>query len=320
MTEKKLVLGIPTGSLVKDTRSDLARILMDANLIADRVTEDAPTKMSYIPWIQVVRGRPQEMPSYCADGVIDAFFGGDDWALEWNLAGKPTERLVGLDTGKVRIVAAAGENYDAGSPLVRIGTEYVNIARNFAAERYGVPLEEVLMLPKGSLYTGERGIVVIDSAGATESKAYEGWVDMVVEATQSGSALRSWGLKESREIMRSECAMYANPESLKDTWKKEKLENITVVLGGVVAAKDIVMLKFNMPTDKTQSVVDYLTEQGLCNTQPTVTPTANGYNAIEVQVRTNDPNNPLVDVQGAIYGMGGRGIDKQPVNCSIQGR
>jgi ATP phosphoribosyltransferase len=119
-------------------------------------------------------------------------------------------------------------------------------------------------------YFAERKInVEIEfSWGATEAKAAEGLVDAIVEVTETGSTIRAHGLKIIHEICQSNPQLIANHKAWADPWKREKIEQISLLLNGALQASDKVGLKMNVPKEQ----LDAITKMIPSLTAPTVSP------------------------------------------------
>ena len=121
----------------------------------------------------------------------------------------------------------------------RIATELVGYTRRWFAER-------------------RIDVHVEFSWGATEAKAAEGLVDAIVEVTETGSTLRANGLRIVCELFQSNPQLIANHAALKDPWKREKIEQIGLLLLGALQAEMQVGLKLNAPKDRLDAIVAML--------------------------------------------------------------
>jgi len=83
------------------------------------------------------------------------------------------------------------------------------------------------------------------SWGATEAKTPE-LVDAIVEVTESGSSLRANKLRIIDTVLTSSVRLIANKKSYEDSWKKEKIENLAMLMRGAIQANSKVGLKFNL--------------------------------------------------------------------------
>jgi ATP phosphoribosyltransferase len=96
------------------------------------------------------------------------------------------------------------------------------------------------------------------SWGATEAKVVEGLADAIVEVTETGSTIKAHGLKIIYDLLETNTQLIANKESWQDPWKKEKIQQIALLLQGALRADGMVGLKMNVPKDKLEAVVKLL--------------------------------------------------------------
>jgi ATP phosphoribosyltransferase len=234
-----LKLGLPKGSL-QDATFALFRKAGFMFSVSSR---------SYFPVaddeeIGAMLVRAQEVARYVEEGVFDAGLTGRDWILE-NRA--DVHEVLDLCYSKqslrpCRWVVAVPEK----SPIrrvedlqgKRIATEAVNLTRDYLA-RHKVEAE------------------VEFSWGATEVKAPE-LVDAIVEITETGSSLRANNLRILDEIIETTPRLIANRASWADAWKREKIENIALLLKGALEAEGRVGLKLNCPKDRVRAIIDIL--------------------------------------------------------------
>jgi ATP phosphoribosyltransferase len=229
MKEKKLKLGLPKGSLQEATFKMFQKAGFKVRL---------PSERSYFPSvddkeIEAVLLRAQEMARYVQDGALDCGITGNDWILE-NRA--RVVRVTDLcyakqSMNKVRWVLAVPQDSRMKTPKdlrgKRIATELVNVTKDyFAKHKVKVDVEF--------------------SWGATEVKVNSGLVDAIVELTETGSSLRANKLVEIATLCESTTQFIANTASYKDAWKKEKMNQIALLLQGAIAAEGKVGLKMNV--------------------------------------------------------------------------
>ena len=223
----KLKLALPKGSLEEATYVLMRKAGFNTSV----------TSRSYFPTVddpemEVVLYRPQEMPRYVEDGVVDCGLTGHDWVVE---NGSEVLELCELTYSKrtknpVRWVLAVHE--DSPFKSVRdlqgkkIATELVKVT------------EEYL---KKSKVKAE----VEFSWGATEVKPPK-LADAIVEATETGSSLRANHLRVIDTVLVSTTQFIANKKSYADSWKRRKMENIILLLRGAILAQDKVGLKMNV--------------------------------------------------------------------------
>jgi ATP phosphoribosyltransferase len=96
------------------------------------------------------------------------------------------------------------------------------------------------------------------SWGATEGKVIEGLADAIVEVTETGSTLRANGLRIVEELMKTNTQLIANRASYEDPWKREKIEQISLLLQGALRAEGMVGLKMNVSANDLKSVMEIL--------------------------------------------------------------
>jgi len=96
------------------------------------------------------------------------------------------------------------------------------------------------------------------SWGATEAKVGAGLVDGIVELTETGASLRANNLRIVDTICESTTLIIANKSSWKDSWKREKIENIALLLQGAILAEEKVGLKMNVEEKNLNKVISIL--------------------------------------------------------------
>ncbi|MCB4791354.1 MAG: ATP phosphoribosyltransferase [Elusimicrobia bacterium] len=224
---KKLKLGFPKGSLQDST----LELFKKAGIRIDAASR------SYFPScddpeLDIMMVRSQEMAKYVEDGVFDAGLTGYDWICETNSKVKEVCELIYAKSGfrPVRWVLAVPNSSKIRSVKdlkgKRVATELVRYVKRFFAKNK-VKAE------------------VEFSWGATEAKA-PALVDAIVELTETGSSLRANNLRVIQEILVSTTRFIANYGSLKDPWKKNKIENLAILLKGALDAEGMVGLKMNV--------------------------------------------------------------------------
>ena len=96
------------------------------------------------------------------------------------------------------------------------------------------------------------------SWGATEAKVVSGLADAIVEVTETENTIRAHGLRIIYELMESNTQFIANKEAWEIPWKREKIENIAMMLQGSLNADRIVGLKMNVSQAKLETIIDLL--------------------------------------------------------------
>ncbi|WP_420439506.1 ATP phosphoribosyltransferase [Candidatus Poriferisodalis sp.] len=237
-----LKLVLPKGSLEEAT----LQLFEDADLpvrrgsaVDYRATVDDPR----IDDVRILR--PQEIPSYVADGLFDVGIAGRDWIEETSsdVVSLGELRYSKATARPVRIVVAVPDasGYQAIADLpdgVRVSSEYPVLTRRFFAER-GVDADVRL------------------SYGATEAKAPE-IVDAVVDLTETGRALRAAGLRIIDEILTSYTEIFTNRAAYDDPAKRRAMTQVKTLLDGVLDARGKVLVKLNVAREHLDAVVDVL--------------------------------------------------------------
>ncbi len=225
---KKLRLGFPKGSLQEST----------VELFKKAGIKISTSSRSYFPTcndeeLEVMLVRSQEMAKYVQDGVFDAGLTGFDWICESGAKVKEVCELQYAKSGfrPVRWVLAVPNDSKIKSVKdlqgKRVATELLNYTKKYFAKNKVKANVEF-------------------SWGATEAKAGR-LVDAIVELTETGSSLRANNLRIVEEILTSTTRLIANGAAWKDTWKREKIENLAILLKGALAAEGMVGLKMNIP-------------------------------------------------------------------------
>ncbi|MGC8660385.1 MAG: ATP phosphoribosyltransferase [Desulfomonilaceae bacterium] len=205
---------------------------------------------SYFPSVDddeilMARLRAQEISRYVESGTFDVGLTGKDWILENESDVKVIDDLVysKVSQNPARWVLAVDASSEYRTPEdlegKRIATELVGVTKKFFAER-GI------------------GIDVEFSWGSTEAKVKEGVVDAIVDVTETGSTLKANGLKIIHNILTSNTQLIANNQSYQDPFKREKIEQIHLMLQSALEARKMVGLKMNVPKDNLDVVVGLL--------------------------------------------------------------
>ena len=235
-----LKLGIPKGSLENATIALFEKSGWQIKLASRNYFPEVDD-----PELSCSICRPQEMSRYIEGGMLDAGITGKDWTLENDsdvevvadlvyskVSKKPTRWVIAVpgDSNITRIEQLDGK---------RIATELVNVTRRFFEQR-GIRVE------------------ITFSWGATEAKAVSGLCDAIVEVTETESTIRAHGLRVIHELMQSNTQLIASRAALADPWKREKIENIAMLLQGALRADRIVGLKMNVAAERLDDVITML--------------------------------------------------------------
>jgi ATP phosphoribosyltransferase len=290
LSEKVLKLGIPKGSLQEAT----------FDLLAKAGFKISDYERSYFPridddTIRLIMLRAQEMSRYVADGVLDAGFTGYDWIVENGSAVEEVCELLYSKTtsNPAQWVLAVPDESNVQKPEDLqggiIATELVNATRKyFQAKKIDVKVEF--------------------SWGATEVKAR--LVDGIVELTETGSSLRANNLRIVDTVMTSTTRFIANKQAWKDKFKRQKIENIAILLKAAIDAKTRVGMKLNIKKADIDKVLKILPAEK----SPTVSPLADSdYVAVEIVIEDHIERRLIPELKRA----GASGIITYPLNKVI---
>lgn len=238
-TAHKLKLGIPKGSLQEATIDLFARAGWKISL----------GSRSYVPSIddgeiECLLVRAQEMARYVESGALDAGITGHDWIVETGAKVAELAEFVYAKQrlSRVRWVLAVPEDSAMRAPKDLegkvIATEVVHITESYLA-RHGVKAR------------------VEFSWGATEVKVPQ-LADAIVEVTETGSSLRANRLRVVDTVLESATVFIMNRAAAGDAWKKEKAENLILMLNGAMAAATRVGLLLNVQRENLAAVLAVL--------------------------------------------------------------
>jgi len=294
MTERQknaLRLGLPKGSLQESTLALMAKAgwktKMSSRSYIPR-TEDPELELRLI--------RAQEISRYVEHGFLDAGLTGADWIAENNSDVHVVCEIAysKQTTNPARWVLAVPNDSPIKSAQdlqgKRIATELVQLTRRWLAQ-HNVRAE------------------VEFSWGATEVKAPE-LVDAIVELTETGSSLKANNLRIIDELARSYPQLIANQQAWQNSWKRQKIETLALMLRGALAAEEKVGLKMNVARVKLDELVQRL--PALRN--PTISPLAQeGWVAVETIIDERVVREIIPQLKAA----GAEGIIEYPLNKVI---
>ena len=290
MPDKTLKLGIPTGSLQKAT----------IELFNKAGFHIAETERSYAPriddeQIQPIYLRAQEMSRYVADGVLDAGITGYDWITE---NGSDVVQVAELAYSKASnkptrwVLAVSNESKVKKPEDLRgalIATELVNVTKKYFADK-------------------NIDVKVEFSWGATEVKAQ--LLDAIVELTETGSSLEANNLRIIDTVLTSTPRFIANKKAWQDKFKREKIENISILLNAAIDAGSRVGLKVNVRKSDLEKVLKLLPAEK----SPTISSLADSdYAAVEVVIEDKVERSLVPALKRA----GASGIITYPLNKVI---
>lgn len=290
-SEPLLKIGLPKGSLQEAT----------FNLFRKAGYAFISSGRSYVPSVddpelEPLLIRPQELPQYVEQGILDCGLTGFDWVQDHGANVRILSRLTyGKQTlNPIRIVLAAQK----GGPIntvqdlagKRIATEYVRLTERFLRER-GVEAS------------------VEFSWGADEVKVPE-LVDAIVVNTETGSSLRAHNLFIIEQLMESTTVVVCNEAAWNDPWKRAKMENLVMLLEGALHAERLVGLKMNVP----KAAMDEISGLLPALKRPTVSPLADSeWVAVEVILDEKTVRDLIPPLKRA----GAEGLVEYPLNKVI---
>jgi ATP phosphoribosyltransferase len=224
--KRRLRLAIPNGNMQQAT----------IDLFAKAGYNIAVSGRSYFPSIDddeidCLLVRPQEQPRYVQDGLIDVGFTGLDLIREARAEVTEVLEVVSRTSGfYTRWVLCVPES----SPIrdvrdlegKRIATELVQVTRDYLEQR------------------GIKALVEY-SYGATEVKVPL-LADAIMESTITGSSIRANGLRIIETVIESRPRLIASRAALLDDWKRQKIEDLALMLKGALAAEGKVWLSMNV--------------------------------------------------------------------------
>jgi ATP phosphoribosyltransferase len=237
---KILKVGIPKGSLENATIELFRKSGWKINV----------SSRSYFPVVddhelRCTLVRAQEMSRFVEMGTLDVGLTGKDWILENGSEVVVVQDLMysKTSTAPARWVLVVAED----SPIhelkdlegKKIFTELVNFTKRYFAER-------------------KIRVDVEFSWGATEGKVIEGLADAIVEVTETGGTIRANKLRIVEELLETNTQLIANREAYQDPWKREKIEQVSLLLRGALQAEGMVGVKMNASANDLPGIIEIL--------------------------------------------------------------
>lgn len=288
---QKVKLGLPSGSLQNSTFEifNKAGIRISCSARSYKPTCDDET-------FDITLVRAQEIPRYVQQGVFDCGITGYDWIEETNVKVRRICELIYAKSGytPVRWVLAVPEKSSIRSVKdlegKRVATELVRVTEKyFRKKRVRCKVEF--------------------SWGSTEVKVPE-LVDAIVEITETGASLKAHNLKIIDEVIVSTTQLIANINSFKDRIKREKIENLAILLQGALTAENMVGLKMNVEEKNLNKILKILPALK----KPTISKlTLSGWVALETILEEDMVKKIIPELKKA----GANGIIEYPLNKVI---
>ncbi len=286
---RKLKLGIPKGSLQNATITLFKRsgwkINVNGRSYFPEINDDS---------IECAICRAQEMSRYVENGTLDAGLTGKDWIAEYSSDVRVVADLVysKVSARPARWVLAVPYDSPINKPEdlqgKKVATELVEFTKRYFAEK-GID------------------VAIEFSWGATEAKVVSGLADAIVEVTETESTIKAHGLRIIKELMQTNTQLIANHNAWEDAFKKEKIEQIALLLKGALLGEKLVGLKMNVPESKIENIISLLPSLHA----PTVAPL---YQSKWFSVETVVDSDVVRDLIPDLLKTGAEGIIEYPLN------
>ncbi len=287
-----LRLGLPSGSLQASTFDLFGRAGYRVSA-ADRSVFPRVDD----PKISAVLFRAQEISRYVTDSIIDCGLTGHDWVVE-NGNEQDIIEICELEYSRaslnpIRWVLAVPQESGIDKPEDLkdgiIATELVNVTRRYFAQK-NIP------------------VTVEFSWGTTEIKAR--LLDAIVDCTETGSSLRANNLRIIDTLLKSTTRFIANKAAWDIPWKRQKMENLAMLLKGAIEARSKIGLKMNAPKEKLSQILGFLPSEK----SPTVSQLADeNWVAVEVILEEKQERDLIPQLKRA----GATGIITYPLSKVI---
>jgi ATP phosphoribosyltransferase len=341
MSDDVLRIGMPAGSLADPNRGgNLVQLLEQSGFRTSGYQSGGPSKFTTVNFLYGWDGRPQEFATQLAIGELDVAIAGDDWIRERVLELKyeyrqelDLRRIMPLRRGSVRLVGIVRPDKEfadavaffkdlAGrKPLLTAVAEMPYLALEWIMRRLGdagvagafgkFSVQKYTTPPKL-----DRGVLIYETWGKTEAKVQNGGADLGLEITQSGGAIKHYGLRIIDEVMESGTSIWVNPKLRADETKTGLLRMFLLNLHGAINAENKVLLLFNVPVAAAAEVEAYLARNNLFADEPSRT-SGKAYTEYSIEVDAASTKLPLARVRYELALMGARGIDTIPLTSSI---
>ena len=232
-------LAVPKGKLY----TEVVTLLEEAGFQLSR------NGRSYRPYIsdkeiEVKIMKPQNIPKLVELGSQDIGFVGYDWVVEQEA---DVKELIDLKFNPVTLVAAIPKDKSTSKKnQIRVASEYERISRNF--------------LKKEGL-----DFVFIRSFGATEVFVPDD-ADMIIDNSATGETLRENGLVVYKELLSSSTRLITNKDSLKNNWKKKKINDFLLLITSVLEGRKRLLIEMNVAPEKMKTLIPLLP----CMKSPTI--------------------------------------------------
>jgi ATP phosphoribosyltransferase len=215
--------------------------------------------------LELLFARSDDIPIWTADGAVDLAIAGENQVRE---AGVDLDVLLRLGFGICRLTlavpaeSAVREPHDLAGR--RVATSYPRSAGAYF-DRLGVE------------------VTFVELGGSVELAPRLRAADAVVDLVSTGETLRRNGLRELETILRSEAVLLARRDL--DPDRRARVDDLSLVLGSVLAARPKRYLMLNAPDEHLDEVLSVL--PGL--DAPTVLPLSRaGMHAVHAVIDADD--------------------------------
>jgi len=335
-----LTIGMPAGSLANPNRGgNLIQLLENAGFKTKGYESGGPSQFRTVNFLFGWDGRPQEFGSQLGISELDVAIAGDDWIqervyeleLEYNTEIN-LEKVLSLNRGGVKIVGIArDEGYNdtasllkhltSSKKIITVVSEMPYLALNWIQDK----LKEIGKFEEFSQFSVQKyktpskidkGIVIYETWGKTEAKVKNMGADLGLEITQTGSAIRNYGLKITDTIMESETGIWINPALKTNSEKSELLKMFLLNLYGCVNAENKVLILFNVPNSQVKDIESYLSNNNLFADEPTMN-VGKLFTEFSIQVDKTNSELPLAKIRFELAKRKAVNIDTIPLDSSI---
>ncbi len=285
----RIKLGIPKGSLQNATIALFKRSGWTINVNGRSYFPEIND-----PLIECAICRAQEMSRYVEGRTLDAGLTGKDWIAE--------------NASDVHVVADLVYSKVSSRPARWVlAVPYDSPVRSIEDLEGKKVATELVQFTKRFFKQRRIDVTVEFSWGATEAKVISGLADAIVEVTETESTLKAHGLRIILELMQTNTQLIANHESFKDPEKRDKIEQIALLLKGALLGEKLVGLKMNVPDARLEKVVALLPSLNA----PTV---ASLYQSKWFSVETVVDSGVVRDLIPKLLKEGAEGIIEYPLN------
>jgi ATP phosphoribosyltransferase len=339
--KNELIIGMPAGSLANPDRGgNVVELLENAGFSTRGYDTGGPTSFTTVNFLFGWDGRPQEFGSQLGLDELDVAIAGDDWIQERILEMKleyntdiHLEKALSLKRGGVKLVGIIYYDNDFTETVEFLKHHFSQKKRiTVVSEMPYLALDWIQKSMKQAGITDnyldfsvqkyktppriEEGILIYETWGKTEAKIKNGGADIGLEITQSGSAIRNYGLKNIEHVFTSETGIWINPAIRNSGEKHELLTMFLLNLYGSVNAEKKVLLFFNVANNDIKPVEDYLSDNNLFADEPSIT-RGEHFSEYSIQVDSSDTSTPLARVRYELAKRKAVNIDTIPIESSI---